>query len=709
MGGGAARIGALATVVTVACLAAPVPVRADRAAEADPMVGTLVPGFTVPGAATPFGMVQNSPDTRGYLAYSGYQALDPGISAFSVLHLSGPGVSKGGDIPLMPVDGAVTSTDPARLSEPFDRTTERASPGAYAVTLLRSGIRVDLAATTRTALQRYTFPAGADPHVLLDAGRSNEGTHPATVAVTAPDELSGSADGRYTVHFVARFDHPFTATTRLGPGAVAAAFDTRTVNVAVGVSFSSVEAARRNLDAEQRGFDIAATQSAARAAWNRELGALTVDGGDAHARRTFTTALYHALLHPNVLSDAGRPVRYANFSSWDTYKSQNQLLTEIAPARVRGMLRSLLDVQRRTGRLPRWGEWTVDAAHMSGDPVIPFIADAACRGLLSRGLTLQLLRAAAATAARRNPLLDRLGYLPMEAGGSSAGTTLEYGIADFAGALVADRLGHRRTAATWLKRSLRYRNLLSGGFVRPRHADGSWLTPFDPEQETGFQEGNSWQYSWLAPHDARHLFAAMGGDARAVGRLREMFRLPPPVAGLTNLFGTVYRTRQYAPGNEHDLQVPWMAALAGAPWLAAESLARIRNTFSDAPGGLPGNDDLGGLSAWYLWAALGIGPVTPGAPFYVIGSPQFTTARMRLGSGRTFTISAPQASPLRPYVTAASLDGHRLDRAYVTHAELARGGTLTLTMSSRPDHGWGTTDRPPVLDATNDLTRFGCR
>jgi predicted alpha-1,2-mannosidase len=278
---------------------------------------------------------------------------------------------------------------------------------------------------------------------------------------------------------------------------------------------------------------------------------------------------------------------------------------------------------------------------------------------------------------------------------------------------MAQALGHDADAQRWRQASLNYRNLLDPQtrWIRPRAADGTWHTPFDPAlDETGFQEGNSWQYSWLAPHDARGLFDRMGGDTAVRDRLDRFFRLPPEAQNRATLFGLVYRLPQYAPGNEHDLQAPWMPVFAGQPWKGAEAQRAIQSLFRDTPDGLPGNDDLGGLSGWAVWSMLGLGPVTPGAPFAVIGSPLFARATIDLGAGRRLEIRAPGASALSRYVTGARLNGAPLRRAWVEDARLRRGALLQLAMSPTPDKAWGAAPglRPPSASDAS-LTGFGCR
>ena len=674
----------------------------------DPMIGTFAPGFVVPGASTPFGMVQNSPDTRGEFAYSGYVWHDPSIAAFSLVHLSGPGVKKAGDVGFMPVIGD------ARPPTPYDHAREKAGAGAYEVTLA-DGIRVELAAAKRAALQRYAFPAGTtDARVIFDAN-SNEGAPRESRLTIGEHEVSGYRRGRYPVFWVARFDRPIARK-----GADWAGFDgDGPVTVRVGISFVDEAGARRNLAAEAPDFDVAAMQARARAAWERELSKIKVGGGDVAAKRSFYTALYHAYLHPNVFEDVDGRYRgaddaihasdgrthYANFSSWDTYKAQNQLLALTQPKRYEDMLKSLLATARESGKLPRWGEQSIDAAHMSGDPVIPMIADGYCRGIVEGETAAALYDASVALRDRRPAELDRLGYLP-----DKPGTTLEYGVADFALALIADGLGRDDEAARWLKASLNYRNILDPetGFIRPRKADGSWHTPFLTNDMTGFQEGNSWQYSWLAPHDARGLFDRMGGDAEVRRRLKQFFALPSQASNQATFFGVVYDLPQYAPGNEHDLQAPWMPVFAGEPSKAAEVLADVRTLFRPTIDGLPGNDDLGGLSAWHVFSAIGFGPVTPGAPFHVIGSPQFERVTIALGGKKKkLVISAPGASAVNRYVTGATLGGRALDRAWLYERELRKNLTLNLKVSPTADPAWGTVTRPPSASDA-ELGAFGC-
>jgi putative alpha-1,2-mannosidase len=689
----------------------------DLARHVDPMIGTFAPGFVFPGAAVPFGMVQASPDTRGEFAYSGYLYTDPTIQGFSLVHLSGPGVKKGGDLPVMLVTGE-PSLDPQDVESPFDHAQERAEPGYYSVFLSKPATKVELTASAHAAMQRYTFPAARK--LVFDPTRSVEGVHEGGLTIDdRRHEVEGWTRGRYPVHFVARFSRPFDASGIIGKGGWVGWDEGGEVTVSYGLSFVDEAGARGNLDAEAPGFDFDGMRAAARAAWNRELGRVRVSGGSDADLESFYTALYHAQLHPNVFSDVDGRYRgldgevhvargrlaYSNFSSWDLYKSHHQLIATIQPERYRDMLLSLLADDRERGWMPRWKEQSVDPAHMSGDPAIAMVADGVCRGMLDRAQAAALYRAALRLVARRDPKLAALGYLP-----DRPGTTLEYGVADFALALTAHWLGRDREAAEHARRSLSYRNILDPEtrWIRPRHADGSWLSPFDPTDNPGFQEGNSWQYSWLAMHDGRGLFDRMEGapgDSVAIERLDHLFRMPPEVQNRATFFGLVYRLDQWAPGNEHDLEAPWMYHFAGQPWRAAAELAEARVLYRPTVDGMPGNDDLGGLSSWYLLSQLGLGALVPGAPYWAIGSPAFERAEIATRGG-TLVVESPGSGP---YVAAATLDGQPLERAWVYAAELRPGAVLRLSRSSEPDRAWGAAagERPPSF-SDSPLARFGC-
>ena len=705
---------------------------ADVAQYVDPLIGTFGTGWVFPGADVPFGMVQNSPDTLGPLVYAGYMGNDALIRGFSLVHLSGVGVADAGDLPFMPwVGNGTPPDDPMQYSAPFDHANEHAEAGYYSV-LLGNGVNVELTATARTAWQRYAFAPGTDGYLIVDPGRDNQTASdapnipkvPGEFRQTGDREISGWTQDRdgYRVYFVARFDQPFEAGDhwlKFAPGT--------TVTMRAGISFVSAEGAAGNLDAEapaDRTFDQ--VRAAAYAGWNTELQRMKVSGGTLADRRTFYTALYHSLLHPNVFEDAdghylgfdggvhtsdGR-TQYANFSSWDTYKAQNQLLATLHPGRYADILRSELDDAQQQGHLPRWAEQNLDPGYMTGDPAIPMIADGVCRGVLPDDQAQALYDEAVKLVGRRNPNLLANGYLTLADDQYDVATTLEYGIADFSLALLAQRLGHPDDAQRWLAQSLNYRNLLDPDtkWLRPKNADGSWYagtTPlgFDPRNDqTGYHEGDAWQYQWLVPHDPHGLFDRMGTDL-AVQRLDEFFAAPAEVQNRMQLYGVYYRFGQWAPGNEHDLGAPYLYPFLHQPWKTQAELRAAQGAWRPTIDGLPGNDDLGGLSAWYVWTALGFGPFTPGAPLYMVGAPVFPHVTIRLPHGH-FTIDAPGASLAGKYVQSAALDHVPLDRSWFDAAAVRPRGVLHLDMGAAPST-WGSTDAPPsVSDAP--LSAFGC-
>jgi putative alpha-1,2-mannosidase len=414
-------------------------------------------------------------------------------------------------------------------------------------------------------------------------------------------------------------------------------------------------------------------RTAARAMWNGEL--QTVDGyGGAGDPATLYTALYHAFLQPNVFSDADGRYRgldhrihrvrgrfqYTDLALWDSEKTANQLLALLDPRRYRDVLLSLLADYRQRGKLPRWVEKDTDPAYMEGDPALPAIADGVCRGLVSRGDAEALYRAGLKQRRRRGPP-------------PRASTTLEYGVDDFALALVADRLGHRRDARRLASASLAYRSLLDPA--------SHWVRG----DLSSFLEGTTFQYTWLAPHDARGLFGRMGGPGVAVQRLDSLFASPVAGDNPNAPPGHRYDSRSYAVGNEQDLQVPWMYAFARASSHGGEALARLRGWFSAAPDGIPGNDDLGALSSWYVFAAIGFGPVTPGAPFYVPSGPAFATVYLHPKGGSTIALTGMPSS--RSWITAAAL----------RRGDLVKAGPAP-----------GSASPPPSL-SDSPLSRFGCR
>ena len=525
----------------------------------------------------------------------------------------------------------------------------------------------------------------------------------------------------------------------------------RAVTVVSAISHVDQEGARNNLEAEGRrggrlmSFD--AMREMSEAEWSRELGSVRVTGGDADDRAVFYTALYHALLQPMTGSDAdGRyrgyddEIRVAEgwtyheyFSLWDTYRSQNQLLAMLKPDRARDIARSVLAIDEQGGWLPRWGYASFETNVMTGDPVTPFLVD------LWRFGALEGREQEAWTALRRNafetpPLNSRHGgragnpryladgYVQFDRAYPAKGmdtdphhggsATMEYALADCSLALMGEALGQRADAATLRRRGGNWRKVWDAsvtdpqsdftGFPRPRMEDGEWFAPpagaYDPTSHYGFHEGTAWQYQWLIPQDVAGMSEAMGGRDRTLARLDRFFAIDkvavdPQAARAEWVAGpyAYYGQHRYNPNNEPTMHTPWIYTLLGRPDRTAEVVRAAQTLFTNAPNGVTGNDDLGTMSAWYLFGAMGLYPAMPGTGQLLVGVPRFEAVEIDLGQGRTLRIQAPGAGgDGARYVSGARWDGQAVDRVWLGWDRLKRGGRLDLTLTDRAEATtWG--------------------
>jgi predicted alpha-1,2-mannosidase len=756
---------ALTDPATTAPTGAPL-THADLAALVDPFVGTgtgpVSPGAvsTFPGADVPFGMVQWSPDTSPDRAPgSGYDYAASKISGFSLTHLSGAGCPVFGDIPILPTTGAVAE-DPEGTTEPFAHATETASPGQYQVALGSPATTVQLAATTRTGISRFTYPATTAADVLFKVSGSANGIHASAVQIVGTDEVTGSVTsgyfcnslGSYTLHFVARFNRPFTAhgvwengrsspgtsrcsgtfTTACGGWVTFDAATNRTVTMKVGVSYVSAANAASNLMDEDPGWSLGQVEDRATQVWNDMLGRIAVHGGTHQRQQLFYTALYHSLLDPSVFSDdngqylgfdgrvhdAGGRTQYANFSEWDTYRSEMPLLSVIAPTEVSDMVQSLVNDGAQGGWLPRWAVADSDSGVMNGDSADPIIAEAYAFGVrgfnVSRALD-EMLKGATQVGTgphfipeRQNlSQFNRSGYVPqdaLEAPGVTVGgsETLEYAIDDFAIAQLARAQGDTAAYRRMMVQAQNWQAVFNPatGYVQARQADGSFLSgaafpttlsALQGQGQLGFEEGNAVQYTWSVPQNLAGLFAAMGGNAVATSSLNQFF---------TQLNSGGFLLHDWA-GNEPGLGIPWEYDYSGAPW---RTQAAVRSILSQLytldPAGEPGNDDLGAMSSWYVWAALGLYPMTPGTADLVVASPEFPSATIELAGGRALTVTARGAPDV--YVAGASVATgsarpRPLDQPWLPAGLVHSGGTVSFTLASVPDSSWGASTRaaPP--------------
>ncbi|MEU6348336.1 GH92 family glycosyl hydrolase [Streptomyces sp. NPDC047072] len=506
-----------------------------------------------------------------------------------------------------------------------------------------------------------------------------------------------------------RVEHDSVSVSGPGSGAYVT-FDTdanRSVGVKVGLSYVSVEGAAANARAEQGAARFDEMAARARAAWNERLNQIRVEGGTEAERTTFYTALYHSLIQPNVFGDSdgryigfdGRihrtgtgHVQYANFSGWDIYRSEVQLLALLAPKEAGDIAQSMFNQAHQAGDV--WDRWSVNNDFngvMNGDPYHSVLASMyafGATGFDTRGALASMVKGATtvqksnARYKERYGLADyqRLGYLP-----GDPSTTLEYTTADFGIAQLADRLGDTATRAAFMKRAQYWQNLFNPAneSLQPRNRDGSFVTPYDPADSGWWMEGNGAQYQWMVPYDLAGLFRAVGGDEAAVKRLDTYF---------TKLNAGPHEPYAFL-GNEPSLNAPYAYAYAGAPYRTQDVVRRALNTlYGPGPAGLVGNDDLGTMSAWYVWGALGMYPQVPGRAELVLASPLFTRITIHRGSGQTITVNAPGASADTYYVRSLKVNGAESGRAWLPESFVADGGTLDYTLGTSPDTSWGSSD-----------------
>ncbi|MET7887620.1 GH92 family glycosyl hydrolase [Streptomyces avermitilis] len=738
----------------------------------NPFIGTENEGNTYPGAAVPFGMVQFSPDTGHN---TGYDYSQNHIRGFSLVHLSGVGCGLGGDLPVLPTTGDVTETDYAKYEAEFSHDSERASPGSYRVDL-KTGIEAELTATARTGVQRYTFPATDKANVLLNAGQSLHRTISTKVEIldnrTVRTAITGSGfcqDTKpYTVYTVTRFDRPFTTSgtwnadtvtegakesVSAGRNGAFVRFDTtkdRTVEATTALSYVDAHGADLNLRSEGgRSFD--AVRSQAHRAWEDRLDDVRAQGGGDTLRRTFYSSLYRSFLAPNIGSDAdGRYTGwdqkvhraqgftyYQNWSLWDTYRTQSQLLSLLAPREARDMAISVIKIDEDSGWLPKWGYGTVETNIMTGDPVTPFLTNAYQQGLL-KGYEERAYRAlkknadgvppADSPAVGREADKEYLanGFAPYVKGrphakpGDSdydhgASATLEYALSDAMLGAMARDLGHDADAARYAARSQNYRKIYDGstGFFRARDASGAFTGPADPALSEGFHEGTSWQYQWLVPQDLPGMVDLIGGKQAANDRLDSFFAyeqlLKDPAKTAREVWVNgpydYYNADKYNPQNEPDLIAPYTYLSTGQPWKTTDVVHAALTLFTDAPTGMTGNDDLGTMSAWNVLSSIGIFPVQPGYDTWGLSTPVFErvdlTLDRRYYPRGALTVTATGTSDRDRYIQSARIDGSSYGRTYLTTESLRRLRSVSFTVGAEPS-GWGTSAdaAPPALGRT---------
>lgn len=634
----------------------------------------------------------------------------------------------------------------------FSHEGEVAQPGYYAVTLSDYGVRAELTATTRVGLHRYSFPQGQPAHVLLDL-RSSIYNYEGKVLwsrvrlrpdgiITGFRETRGWAPGRQ-LYFAMAFSQPLAghqlyerATPNpyhgfkgpgTGPGdldsiegrGLVGVFDFAPLNgplmVKVAISPVGEDGAIANLKAEAPGWDFDGARAAARAAWEQALAKVQISAA-APMRRSLYTALYHSLLAPSVSMDVDGGYRgpdnqvhkadgftfVSTFSLWDTYRAEQPLMTLIQPEqRTADVVNSLLASRRESpfGILPVWQFQGQETWCMIGYHALPEIADAVMKGIkgFDQDEALDAM-VASATYAPYGDLADymKLGYVPIDKEPEAASKTIEYAFDDWTLSQVARKLGRSDIAATFTARSANWRNVFDPqtGFMRARRSDGAFREPFDPtsiKYGSDYTEGNAWQWSFYAPQDTAGLIKAEGGERRFVAKLDAMFDFDDSKLDYSSAEDIAGLIGQYIHGNEPSHHVAYLYDYAGQPWRTQERLKQIVDSqYRPAPDGLVGNDDLGQMSAWLVFTALGFYPVAPGSNQYVIGRPFVDRAVLTLPNGQTFTVIADQLSDANRYVGTVTLNGKPLPRSYIRHDEIMAGGELRFVMRATPNKTWAT-------------------
>lgn len=701
----------------------------------NPFTGTGGHGHTFPGATLPFGMVQLSPDTRidgSWDGCGGYHYSDSIIYGFTHTHLSGTGVSDYGDILLMPTLGDPVLTPlkngsyKAGYAAHFSHARESASPGYYAVHLDDDNIDVELTASVRAGMHKYTFPKSDQSNIILDLAHRDE-VVTSSLKVIDERHVEGMRQSRgwaanQVIYFAIEFSKQFNGYGISDNGALLPAgslltdqehssknmqafFQFNTANgeiisAKVGLSGVSMQGARNNLERELPMWDFEQVRRNADATWNQQLSKIEVKGGSPAQLKIFYTALYHCMIAPNTYNDVdknyrgrdgkvhnGRLTYYTVFSLWDTYRALHPLLTILAPKETGDFIQTMLLQYEQSGRLPVWELAANETDCMIGYHAVSVIADAAAKGIKTFDYqqALTAMKGSASQDIFGLSAYRENGCISVSDEGESVSKTLEYAYDDWCIAQMARKINDTAAYRVYLQRAQYWKNLFdpSTGFMRPRK-NGNFISPFDPfEVNFNYAEANAWQYRFAVPQDIDGLKKMMGAqnfeaalDALFSASTNISGREQPDISGMIG---------QYAHGNEPSHHMAYLYDYAGNPAKTQTLTYKIMNTmYHDAPDGLIGNEDCGQMSAWYVLSAMGFYPVTPGQPDYALGTPLFDTIRIHLDNQRTFTIEAHHSNDSAIYIQSMKVNGVPTDTFFITQAMILTGKTVRLQMGNQP-------------------------
>lgn len=703
----------------------------------NPFVGTDFTGNTYPGAQLPFGMVQLSPDNGlpGWDRISGYFYPDSTIAGFSHTHLSGTGAGDLYDISFMPVTLPYREAEsPLGIYSKFSHSSESASAGYYKVLLSDYNIKVELTATERCGIQKYTFPK-SDAAVFLNLRKAMNWDFTLDNCVRVLDDrtIEGYRFSRgwspdQKVYFRTRFSKPFKSYSidslpvtdegkRIGTSIIARFdFDTdegEEVTVITALSGVSMEGAGKNMAAEAPTDDFDYYRKNAAEVWNRALGKIQIKSDDKVAKRVFYTALYHSMLAPTLYCDVNGDYRgadkkihhaawknYSTFSLWDTYRASHPLFTCLCPQRVNDMVHSFLAFYHQHGRLPVWNFYGCETNMMIGYHSVPVIVDAFLKGIGDFDAKEALKACVAAANSkdfRQMSAYIQHGYVPYnsikegEGENWSMSKTLEYAFDDYCIAVMAEHLGETEIAREFYKRAQNYQKIYNPAtsFFQPKDSEGTFLPNFSPDDYSAYIcESNAWQYMFSVQHDMEGLIKLLGGKERTIEKLDSLFTYHPEDRSKLPLFSTGM-IGQYVHGNEPDHHVPYLYNKVGQPWKTQYYARKIMEEFyKDSPDGLCGNEDCGQMSAWYVWSAMGLYPVNPVSGQYEIGAPLFPSVKLALPDGKVFRVVAHHVSHRNKYVQSVKLNGRPYHKSFITHKDIMDSSLLEFEMGSKPGSVW---------------------
>lgn len=704
----------------------------------DPHIGTANEGQTTPAVGEPFAMTNWIPEAHATekKCISPYLFADTKLTGFRASHwMSGSCTQDYGSVTLMPTSGEL-HTAPDDRAAAFSHGDEITQPAFYSVRLPAYNETVEMTAGIRAGMLRVTYSKAGTANLIIEPNaRMKDGWVKVDLA---RNEIVGynpvyriyQGNGKpagFSGYFVIQFrDKPSSAGTwcdtktttdlalngegkceHMGAYLRFELARPRALLVRAGTSFTSIDAARANLNAEIPAWDFATLRAKTTRVWSKAFDTVAVQGGSAAQQRTLYTALYHSMMLPRIFSDAdgsyprfadgkkiekiSNGVYYDDFSLWDIYRAQLPLLTILDPGRISPMMQSLVLKGEQGSFLPIFPAWNSYTSEMIGDHTGVAITDAYMKGL--RGFDIEsawrLIRQNAFVTPPYEQYKDglgrralgsymRFGYIPLEDPVAEAfhqneqvSRTLEYSFDDAIDSRLAAALGHKEDAETLERRSHYWRNIIDPEtrFARGRHKDGTWITPYDPKEHASFvTESNSWQYTFYVPHEVPALIEAVGGRDAFVNKLDGLFD-----------------NKLYDPGNEPGHHVAYLYDEAGAAWKTQQRLSSLVAIYNDTPAGLPGNDDAGQMSAWWIFSALGFYPVAPGIPEYWIGTPLFPSATLHLANGKKFSITAKDVSAQNIYIQSVQLNGTPLTTPRISHEAIMQGGTLEFTMGPQPN------------------------